>query len=129
MLDGNPATFWQCGEPLRAGQYVEVDFGATVEADTAVIEAAPNQAPRLRLEAWPGSHSGAVPLGSTPEISDLPVPPGLRRRAAEELRRRGNDYLLVFDGEFGADDLRARAADWGVRLAGAYKGARLYQLP
>ena len=129
VLDGNPATFWQCGEPLRAGQYVEVDFGATVEADTAVIEAAPNQAPRLRLEAWPGSHSGAVPLGSTPEISDLPAPPGLRRRAAEELRRRGNDYLLVFDGEFGADDLRARAADWGVRLTGAYKGARLYQLP
>jgi hypothetical protein len=129
VLDGNPVTFWQCGEPLRAGQRVEVHFGSTVEADTVLIEAAPNQAARLRLEGLNGSDSETVPLGGTPEVSDVSPPPDLRRWAATELRRRGNDYLLVFDGEFGADDLRTRAGDWGVRLVGAYKGARLYRLP
>ena len=108
--------FWECGETLRAGQFVAVDFGATVEADAVVIEAAPNQAAaRLRLEALADSGFQTVTLAESPEISDAPVPPDLRRQAAAELRRRGNDYLLVFDGEFGADDLRARAADWGIR--------------
>ncbi len=130
LLDGRPATFWQCGETLRAGQFVTVDFGARVEADAVVIEAAPNQAAaRLRLEALAGSGFQTVALAQQPEISDAPVPPDMRRQAAEELRRRGNDYLLVFDGELGAGDLRARAADWGVREIAQYKGARLYQLP
>ncbi len=130
VLDGRPATLWECGETLRAGQFVAIDFGARVEADAVVIEAAPNQAAaRLRLEALADSGFRTVTLAESPEISDAPVPPDLRRQAAAELRRRGNDYLLVFDGEFGADDLRARAADWGIREIAQYKGARLYQLP
>ncbi len=43
VLDGRPASFWQCGEALRAGQFLEVDFGSPVELDAVVIEAAPNQ--------------------------------------------------------------------------------------
>ena len=54
---------------------------------------------------------------------------GLRRAVAGELKRRGIDYLLVFDTDNGADDLRLNADLWGMRAVGDYKGARLYQLP
>jgi hypothetical protein len=52
-----------------------------------------------------------------------------RQTASAELRRRGIDYLLMFDDEFGADEFRRNSGAWGMRLAGEYKGARLYQVP
>ena len=63
------------------------------------------------------------------QIDQAPPPSDLRRQASAELKRRGIDYLLAFDGRFGADDLRDRAGEWGIRLVTEYKGARLYQLP
>ena len=128
MLDGRPASFWVCGDTLRGGQFVEFDFPARLPVDRVVIEAAPGQPEvRLRLD---GRVNGAwMRLADRPEIGTESVPPGMRRAAAEELRRRGNDYLLAFDGEFGAEDLRQHAADWGIRQVGEYKGARVYRLP
>jgi hypothetical protein len=125
ILDGRTASFWRCGDNLRAGQTVEIQFGAATSTDTVVVEAAPDQpGVRLRLD----TSDGRV-LSAAPEVQDLPLPPEMRRAAAGELRRRGIGYLLVMDGEFGADDLRARTAEWGIREVGQYKGARVYQLP
>jgi hypothetical protein len=128
-FDGKVVTFWKCGEPLRPGQFVEVDFNQVELADSVLIETAPNQwGIRLKLERR-DANGRWKPLAPEPRVGDAPVPPGLRRAAAEELKRRGIDYLLVFDGEFGADDLRGNAGLWGIRQVGEYKGARLYQLP
>jgi hypothetical protein len=125
VLDGRTASFWRCGDPLRAGQRLDVQFGAPIAADTVVVDAAPDQPDvRLRLE----TPDGRV-LAGEPEVQGVPLPADMRRAAAAELRRRGIDYLLVIDGEFGADDLRTRAAEWGIREVGEYKGARVYQLP
>ena len=128
-FDGNPITFWECGERLRPGQFVEVDFNEVEPADSVSIETAPNQwGIRLKLEGQDASGQWKL-LAAGARASDAPVPPGLRRAAAEELKRRGIDYLLVFDGEFGADDLQRNAGLWGIRQVGEYRGARLYQLP
>jgi hypothetical protein len=128
-FDGKVVTFWKCGEPLRPGQFVEVDFNGVEQADSVSIEAAPNQwGIRLKLEGRDANGQWKL-LTAAPQAGDAPVPPGLRRAAAEELKRRGIDYLLVFDGEFGADDLRGNTGLWGIRQVGEYKGARLYQLP
>jgi hypothetical protein len=125
VLDGRTASFWRCGDTLGAGQSVEVRFDAPQSADTMVVEAAPDQPEvRLQLEAL-----DSRVLAGAPEVEDVPVPAGMRHEAALELRRRGIGYLLAMDGEFGADDLRAHARDWGIREVGEYKGARVYQLP
>jgi len=128
-FDGKLITFWKCGERLRPGQFVEVDFGGVEAADSVLIETAPNQwGIRLKLEGRDGSGQWKA-LAAEAQASNAPVPAGLRRAAAEELKRRGIDYLLVFDGEFGADDLARNAGLWGVQQVGEYKGARLYRLP
>lgn len=128
-FDGKVATFWKCGETLHPGQFVEADFDGVEQADSVSIEAAPNQwGIRLKLEGRDANGQWKL-LAPEPRVSDAPAPPGLRRAAAEELKRRGIDYLLVIDGEFGADDLRGNAGLWGIRQVGEYKGARLYQLP
>jgi hypothetical protein len=132
-FDNSLATFWLCSEPLRPGQFVAVDFHGEQTADSVVLEAAPNQwAVRLKLEGRVegGGAAGRWQLlaaAATP--GDAPRPLGLRRAVADELKRRGIDYLLVFDTDNGADDLRLNADLWGLRAVGDYKGARLYQLP
>ncbi len=127
-IDGHLATFWKCGDTLDPGQRFELSFGDPVTADTLEIETAPNQ-PQLglRLEGRDASGVWQV-LSAAPAFRNEPAP-DLRREAARLLKERGVDYLLLFDGEFGAAGLHRDPAAWGIREAGAYKGARLYQLP
>ncbi len=128
-FDNSLATFWLCGETLKPGQSVQVDFHGEQTADSVVLEAAPNQyAARLKLEGQDAAGRWQL-LASAPKAGDAPRPLGLRRALAGELKRRGIDYLLIFDTDNGAEDLRLNADLWGVRAVGDYKGARLYQLP
>ena len=127
-FDNSLATFWLCGETLRPGQFVQVDFHGEQRADSVVLEAAPNQwAARLKLEGQDAVGHWQV-LAAAPVPGDAPRPLGLRRAVTSELKRRGIDYLLVFDTDNGADDLRLNADLWGVRVVGDDKGMRLYQL-
>jgi Dolichyl-phosphate-mannose-protein mannosyltransferase len=128
-FDNSLVTFWLCGETLRPGQFVEVEFHGERTADAVELEAAPNQwGARLKLEGQDGAGRWHV-LAAAPTPGDAARPLGLRRAVASELKRRGIDYLLVFDTDNGADDLRLNADLWGMRAVGDYQGARLYQLP
>jgi len=128
-FDNSLVTFWLAGETLEPGQFVEVDFHGEQMADSVVLEAAPNQwAARLKLEGQDAAGRWQL-LAAAPTPGDAPRPLGLRRAVAAELKRRGIDYLLVFDTDNGASDLRLNADLWGMRAVGDYKGARLYQLP
>jgi len=127
-FDNSLATFWLCGEPLRPGQFVQVDFQGAQTADSVELEASPNQwGARLKLEGRDAAGQWRL-LAPAPVPGDAPRPLGLRRAVAAELKLRGIDYLLVFDTDNGADDLRLNTDLWGMRPVGDYKGARLYQL-
>src|SRR5262249_19185302 len=111
-FDNSLATFWMSGEGLRPGQTVEVRFGGAEILETAVVESAPNRtALRLRLEGEDGAGKWHV-LSPAPAISDTARPLGLRRAIRAELKRRGIDYVLLFDGQVGADDFRINADLW-----------------
>jgi F5/8 type C domain/Dolichyl-phosphate-mannose-protein mannosyltransferase len=128
-FDNSLATFWLCGETLKPGQYVQVDFHGEQTADSVVLEAAPNQwAARWKLEGQDAAGHWQL-LAAAPTPGDATRPLGLRRAVASELKRRGIDYLLVFDTDNGADDLRLNSDLWGMRAVGDYRGARLYRLP
>jgi len=130
MMDGNLITFWMSGDTLHPGQYVEVDFGRDTNAASVKIETSPNQwGIRLQLEGQDASGAWRRLAAQPENLPNAPTPADLRRTVAEELKRRGIDYLLMFDGEFGADDLQKNAGRWGVRQVAECQGARLYQLP
>ncbi len=127
-IDGRLVTFWKCGDTLRPGETVELRFGTPETAGALEIATSPNQ-PQigLRLEGQDPGGSWTV-LDAAPRFASVPAP-DMRRAAAELLKQRGVDYLLLFDGEQGATELQRDSAAWGMREIGEYKGARLYQLP
>jgi hypothetical protein len=128
-FDNSLATFWICGDTLKPGQFLAVDFHGEETADAVVIETAPNQpGARLRLEGQDDSGRWQL-LAAAPQSSEAARPLGLRRAVIAELKHRGIDYLLVFDHDEGANDLRLNTDIWGLRAVGEDRGARLYQLP
>jgi hypothetical protein len=128
-FDDRLTTFWMCGNPLTAGQFAEFTFVAPSRIDSVLVETAPDQ-PEARIALEILDRSGRWErLPDGPQGEEVAPPPDLRRRVAAELKGRGIDYLLAFDGDFGADDLRDRSAEWTIRQVTEYKGARLYQLP
>jgi hypothetical protein len=128
-FDGRAITFWLCGDTLHPGGFVSAEFPQPTLADAVVMDTSPNQ-PALRLTLEGLDPAGRLkPLSANPEVENIPAPPDLRREAARELKRRGIDYLLFFDGEPGAEDLGQNAALWGIQQVGEFRGARLYQLP
>lgn len=128
-FDNSPVTFWRSGEAIHPGMFVEVDFGAMWEADQVVLEGPVDQyGIRLELEGETGDGSWQR-LGDRPAASDGAPYLGFRRAAAEELKRRGIDYILCFQDEAGAEDVRRNRDLWGVEEVGAAAGARLYRLP
>ena len=128
-FDNSPLTLWRTGEAIHPGMFVQVNFGAPREAGGVWIETSPDQSLiRLKLECQDAAGQWHTqPNG--PAISDAAPPLGLRLAAARELERRGVGYILLFDGEWGADDFRANQDLWGIRQLGVADGGRLYQLP
>ena len=123
LVDGDRYSFWVCGDTLRPGQFVQAGFAKVEELDSVRIEASPNQW-ALRLELDIEDENGSWHrLSGLPQTSSVPPPDDLWRSAEAELKRSGVDYLLMFDGEFGANVARKKA----LQVA-EYRGARLYQL-
>ena len=127
-FDNSLLTFWICGEWIRPGQTVTVDFGDEETAGAAVVETAPDQwGVKLKLEGRDAA-GGWHTLAAAPTASDAARPLGLRRAAARELKRRGIDYILVFDADLGAAEIARTAASWGIELAGSHGQAKLYRI-
>lgn len=126
-LDGNPVTFWECGDVLSKGSYLEARFGSPQTLDSVVLETSPNQ-PELRLELYGETAPGEWKrLTADPDISSATVP-DLRRAAVEELRRRGIGYLLLFESEELSKPVREGGEAAGLEEVGQSGEARLYRL-
>jgi Dolichyl-phosphate-mannose-protein mannosyltransferase len=126
-MDGNPVTFWECGDVLRKGSYVEARFASAQTLDSVLLETSPNQ-PELRLELYGETAPGEWKrLSADPDISSASVP-DLRRAAVEELRRRGIGYLLLFEADELSKPVREGVEAAGLEEVGQSGEARLYRL-
>ncbi len=127
-FDNSAVTRWQSWHILFPGMFLEVDLGWPETADMVALEASRDQYKiRLRLEGQ-GPDGKWIPLAGEPEQSDAPPALGLRRAATEVVKANGVGYLLYFDHDFGADDIRRNRDAWGLTLVGEESGARLYRI-
>ena len=109
--------------------FLEVDFSRPEPVDSVVVRATRGQdGVRLRLDGRLESGEWTT-LASVPgRVEDAPPPVmALRRSVAEEFKNARVEYLLIRDGEWGADEFRRNAEGWRLELLGETAGARLYR--
>jgi hypothetical protein len=125
-FDSSLVTFWECGDFLRPGQSVTVDFGKPETIDTLTVQSGYAQGD-VKLRLFSRSGSGAWQPLASPSIEKLDVP-DLRRAAVEQLKHSGIGYVLLFEGDIPAKDIYDHPADWGIEFLGESDGGRLYKL-
>lgn len=127
-FDGSPVTRWRSWERIRAGMFLQAEFGGSRKVDEVRLLMSDDQhGVRMRLE-------GRAPGGAWRELSGepvkrgVPVPLTLRRMAMQEARRGGVTHLLVHEKDFAWPDLSGNARAWGIRRTGSVDAYHLFQL-
>jgi hypothetical protein len=127
-FDNSPVTCWTSAQTLFSGMYLEMDFGRPESIDAVLLEA-PRHHDKIRLRLDGMDAAGRwLQLAAQPQLSDAPLPAGLRHAAIEELKARGVRYMVVFDDEPHAEDFILNSHKWGIRQLAELKHARLYEL-
>ena len=127
-FDNSPVTRWKSWQAIEPGMFIEVDFGREQPVDRVLLECARDQyAIAVKLEGMDAAGRWRT-LSAAPEQSIQPIGPGLRRAAVEELKARGVTHLMIWDQDYGADNLRVNAPVWGVALLREYGPVRIYRL-
>ncbi len=127
-FDNNPITPWQSWQPLFAGMYVGVDFGAPTRVSRVVLDSPPEDAKAtLVLEGRPEGGAWRR-LAGAPAVSQIPPPAQLRRLISRELKWQGIEYLMVSGSDFGAATILQAPNEWGLKLIAAHGGINLYRI-
>jgi len=85
------------------------------------------QAPALRVDGL-GTDGRWRPLAGPPEISELPVRPGLRQAAKEELKALGFHYVVARCDAEAAVDMNDNRSGWGIPQNREFGAACIYPL-
>ncbi|MCL4844158.1 MAG: discoidin domain-containing protein [Bryobacteraceae bacterium] len=127
-FDGSPVTRWRSWRALRAGDWIEVDLGASRRLTAVTLDMATDQwSAQMKLEGL-GADGQWRELGAAPVRTERPPPLELRRMAVEELKRMGITHVMVVEGDRGWEDFRDNADLWGISEAGRVDDTRLYRL-
>jgi hypothetical protein len=127
-FDRNAATRWRSWEGLFPGMYYTVDFGAPEVVDSVRLLCTAGQYDmRMRVDGQTESGRWLI-LDPKPQQAMVDDPVSMRRDAVAAIRARGVQWLLLYDSDFGAEDLKKNGAAWGVTCVGERNGGRLYRL-
>jgi len=115
-FDRNWATRWRTWEPIRAGMYVEADFGSAVVLSGGAM-ASPAGGYALPLEFYGRERDGWHLLTGRVVVTQMPLG-DVRASATRAIRRAGFRYILAIstdegNGLLGADML-GHEAEWGL---------------
>ncbi|MGA3040428.1 MAG: glycosyltransferase family 39 protein [Bryobacteraceae bacterium] len=115
-FDGNEATRWRTWEPIRAGMYVEADFGGAQTLSGASM-AVPGAAHALPFEFYGREADGWHLLTDRPVATERPLG-DVRMAATRAIRRAGFSYILAYNSDEGNGLLGAamvrHEAEWGL---------------
>ncbi len=125
-FDNSPVTRWKSWETIHPGMSLSVEFAAPEISDSVLLECSHDQY-KIRLELEGMDAAGKWTKLGAPEQSRAEPQGGLRRAAAEEVKARGIDYILIYDYDFASQDFIKNARLWGATPLGEHEGARLYR--
>jgi hypothetical protein len=126
-FDNTGATRWRSWETAAPGMYLEVDFGREESVDEIRLEMSSDSV-EIRMQPEIMNASGAwEKLPAELQSIDVAPNPNSRRMATCELHVRGIHYILLFDTDFGAQDVSDDPGSWGLDQVASVAGAKLYK--
>ncbi len=126
-FDNSAATRWRSWETAAPGMYLDVDFGAEQSVDEIRIETSSDSV-TVRMQPEVMNAAGAwEKLPAQLQSVDVAPNRNSRRMATNEMHRLGVHYILLFDTDFGAVDVRDDPEAWGLKQVSVVNGARLYK--
>jgi hypothetical protein len=127
-FDNNPVTRWKTWQTAAVGDYVQIDFEQPQAVNGAVIVCSQDYTNKqVRIESL-DAHNQWKPTGGDMRESQGAVDQNWRLAATSELKARGIRYLLVYDGDLGANDFRDHAAQWGLKKIAEAAESVIYQV-
>lgn len=127
-FDDSLVTRWRSWEDAAPGMFLDVDFGEAKLVDQVTL-VCDQEEPRNAISLFGMDVTGAWhPLSALPSVTSEPITRNLREEAVRQLLAHGIRYLLVTPSAFGANDLDAHPAAWGIQPSGESAGAHLYRL-
>ena len=127
-FDNSEATRWRSWETLHPGMSIEVDFGREQPVDQVRVELSDiDWTVRMRVETLDANRLW-TPLPAREELHQKQSDGSVRRAAGYELHAHGVDYLLLKDADFGAKEIAADPASWGMTRLVYDSGASLYKV-
>ncbi len=120
-FDGNMATRWRTWETVRAGMYLDVEFG-NPQRLTAAVLVTHTAAFRVPLEVYGLDVQGRWHLLSNTPQAIPRAPQDIRLEASRAIKRAGFRYVLVPTGGGGnapiGNVLVGHEAEWGMERVG-----------
>jgi hypothetical protein len=127
-FDNSEATRWRSWETLQPGMSIAVDFGREQPVDEVRVELSDiDWTVRMRVEALDANGLWR-PLPAREELRQKQYQGSVRRAAGYELHAHGVDYVLLKDTDFGAREVAADPAGWGMTRLVYDSGASLYRV-
>jgi hypothetical protein len=128
-FDNSAVTRWRSYETGFPGMYLDVDFGRMEMVDQVRMETSGDYRWPIRLQAESMDDQGRWQKLTDHFDEEAAHPRGsLRRAATYELHQRGVDYLLIHDGDYGADDYRDDPEAWALTVVAKAEDATLYKV-
>jgi hypothetical protein len=126
-FDNSAVSWWTSGQRVDPQTWIEVDFPQPVHIDHVVVDQIQDQA---GMVLYPLAElNGQWTRLQSRETSATKPPRGdLRMAVRDELKAAGIRWILIRDGAYGADDLRANSPYWGVTQMAEAHGLRLWRL-
>jgi hypothetical protein len=127
-FDSSPVTRWRTWERIRAGMFLQAEFGRAEKVEEVRLLISDDQyGVKMRLEGKPQGGDWRE-LQTEPVKRSVAVPLTLRRMAIRELRRGGITHLLLHEDDYAWADLSKNAQAWGIREIGSVDAYHLFQL-
>jgi hypothetical protein len=126
-FDNSYATRWSTWQGMGPRMFVAVEFERPQSVDEVLLEDAPTPLARTQVDVL-DLRGQWVPLSDTPVRNEQDPPPGMRRAATQELKRRGIRFLLVSESNYAFPDMNKYPDYWGITQIAESQGIHLYRI-
>jgi hypothetical protein len=126
-FDNDPVTWWTSGQKIDPDTWIEADFPQPVRIDRMGVD-------QIEDQRWAQLYPSAdlngrwMKLEARETGASTPRRPDLRMALRDAMKAAGIRWILIRDGDTGAEDLRIKSPYWGITQIGEVYGYRLWKL-